>query len=84
MDTIYSMLEKHETWIKSLEPTGDDAAKEQHWNLILMQIHNNLKLHEMLVDIESAKTHGQNKVGEPTVPGRGRGQIAKPIPAITE
>jgi hypothetical protein len=51
LDKIYGMLEKHERWVETLEPSGDDKAKLQHWDLILQQIERNLTMHEMMSNI---------------------------------
>jgi len=50
MDRIYGILERHERWIETLEPSGDDALKRQHWLIICEQLRSNLELHEMLAN----------------------------------
>ena len=50
MDRICGILERHERWVETLEPSGDDALKRQHWNVIIEQIRANLELHEMLAN----------------------------------
>ena len=53
MDRIHGILERHERWIETLEPSGDDAAKSQHWDLIMHHIEKNLQAHEMLANTKS-------------------------------
>lgn len=50
MDRICDILERHERWIETLEPDGDDALKRQHWLIIVEQVRANLELHEMLAN----------------------------------
>ena len=52
MDRIYGILERHERWIETLEPHGDDAAKSQHWELIMHHVEKNLTAHEMLSNLD--------------------------------
>jgi len=50
MDKICGILERHERWIESLEPSGDDQLKRQHWLIIAEQVRANLELHELLAN----------------------------------
>jgi len=50
MDRICGILERHERFVETLEPSGDDTLKRQHWLIIMEQLRANLELHEMLAN----------------------------------
>ncbi|MCL2391970.1 MAG: hypothetical protein FWC66_05100 [Oscillospiraceae bacterium] len=50
MDKICGILERHERWLETLEPSGEDELKGAHWDAIMHHARLNLEAHELLAN----------------------------------